>query len=166
MDCEDLVSKNIFPYRTSSFLWSWKIAVLIAIWPLVLLHWHIVEWVHFASNILQCGVKMYRANNSHCVNIVWIEQVLVLVIIHPVISHLNLWFCLNAGPTVQQKCLFDKKNTYSKIHETHHFLFHPFLSLSLHSSKNFLNLKQNLWGKWNWTEYYTIIACILYIVYK
>ena len=56
MDCKYLVSKNTFPHRTSSFLWNWKVAVLITcIWPLVLLHWNTFGWVDFASNILQCG---------------------------------------------------------------------------------------------------------------
>ena len=156
MDCEDLVSKNTFPHRTSSFLWIWKVAVLLAfIWQLILLHWNTFGWVDFASNILQCGMKMYSVNNSHCVNIVWIEQVLGLVVIHPVSLHLNLWFCLNAGLTVQQKCHVNQQNIYSKIHKTHNFLFNLFMSPSLHSSKNFLNLKQSLRVKWNWTECYS-----------
>ena len=49
------------------------------------------DLVVFASNILQCGKKMYSVNNSHCVNIISIEHVLGLVVIHPIFSHLNLW---------------------------------------------------------------------------
>ena len=108
----------------------------------------------FCFKYFQCGMKMYNLNNGHCVNILCIEQILGLVIIHPVFLHFNLWFCLNAGLTVRQKCRVDQQNTYSKIHKTHTFLFHPFLSPSLNSSNNFLNLKQSLWIKWNWTEYY------------
>ena len=157
IDCEDLVSKNTFPHGTSSFLWNWKLAVLIAfVWPLVFLHCNTFGWVDFVTNTFQYGMKMYSVNNTHCMNIVWIKRVLGLAVIHPVFLHLNLWFCLNAGSTVRQKCHVDQQNTYSKIRKTHNFLFHPFLSPSLHSSKNFLNLKnlkQCLRVKWNWTEY-------------
>ena len=80
-----------FSTRNKHFYWNLKVAVLIAfVWPLVLLQWKTFGWVDFASNILQCGMKMYSVNNSHCVNIVWIEQVLSLVVIHPVFLHLNL----------------------------------------------------------------------------
>ena len=88
-------SQKTFTHRTSSFCWNWKVAVLVAfIWPLDLLPWHTFGWVDFASNILVCSINMYSVNNSYCVNLVWIEQRLGLVVIHPAFSHLNLWFCL------------------------------------------------------------------------
>ena len=91
MNCEDLVSKNTFLHGTSCLLLNWKVALLVAfVWPLVLEHWHTFGLVDFASNILRCGMKMYSVNNSHFVNIVWIEQVLDLVVIHPVFLRLNL----------------------------------------------------------------------------
>ena len=105
------------------FFIYWNVAVLIAfVFPIFLLHWHTFGWMDFASNILQCIMKTYSGNNNHCVNIIWTEQVLALVVIHPVFLHLNIWFCLNTGLTVQQKCHFDQQNIFKDQRNTQHFV--------------------------------------------
>ena len=163
MDCEDLVSKNI---SSQNKQFSLKLngssvdRLCLATGSSTLEHFWVGGFCF--KYFFQCGTKICTVNNSHCVNIVWIEQVLGLVIIHPIFLYLNLWLCLNAGPAVQQKCYVDQQNTYSKIHKKHNFLFHPFMSPSLHSSKNFLNLKQSLRVKWNWTERYNDYLRILH----
>ena len=91
------------------------------VWSLVLLHWHTSGWVEFASNILQCGMKIYSLNNGHCVNIVQIEQILGLVVIHPVFSHFDF-----AETLVQQ---FNK--SFILINRTHSTLCHNKSVISL-----------------------------------
>ena len=63
---------------------------------------------------------LLNKSNSIWLNNLWIMilyltlgKFKLLVVIHLVFSHLNLWFGLNAGRTVQQKCHFDQLNTYS-----------------------------------------------------
>ena len=133
------------------------------VWPLVLPHWHTFGWVDFASNIFLCGLKMHSVKNSHFVNTVWIEQVLGLAVIH---QSLCSWILLNHCSDSSTKVSFrSTEHVFKSPWKAQLFPSSFSVSIIIHI-ENFLSLKQNLWVKYKWTEYYTMIVYILWILCK